>query len=70
MFFAWGYKLTTVHFLHLLFFHGFPLLAQPHHKDTQSEPQGDSYNTDEEANEPGLFYQILLLWSCNGTFSF
>lgn len=58
------WKLTTIHFLHFLFFHGFPLLTEPDHKDTECEPQGDTDDADQESYKPGLLHQVLLLWPC------
>lgn len=57
-------RLTTIHFLHLLLFHGFPFLTEPHHKDTEREPQGDTDNADQKSYKPGLLHQVLFLWPC------
>lgn len=56
------WRLTTIHFLHLLLFHGFPFLTEPHHKDTEREPQGDTDNADQKSYKPGLLHQVLFLW--------
>lgn len=58
------WRLTTIHFLHLLLFHGFPFLTEPHHKDTEREPQGDTDNADQKSYKPGLLHQVLFLWPC------